>query len=132
MSEPRLPSRRILIVDDTPATGYLLGRLLESMGQKVKSVHDALSALELMKAETPELVISDLSMPVMDGYEFARRVRAEASFAGVFLVALSGLSSDEDRERANSVGFDRFLVKPVSVPALRDMLASFPDPDAAG
>jgi CheY-like chemotaxis protein len=126
MSDQALPSKSILVVDDTPASGYLLRRLLEGLGQRAKSVSSAAAALDSIQAERPDIVISDLSMPIMDGFELARRVRADAVNSGMLLVALSGLSSDKAREQARDAGFDQFLVKPVGLPALRALLASFP------
>jgi hypothetical protein len=73
-SQTSAPCRRILIVDDTRAAGYVLGKLLETMGQQVSNVTNAADALEKVRQEKPDLVISDIGMPNMDGYELARRL----------------------------------------------------------
>lgn len=126
MNDAKLPSRRIIVVDDTPASSYLLARLLEAMGQSVNCCLNAADALVAASKEIPQLVISDLSMPGMDGYQFARVLRGEPQFRGIILAALSGLSNDEDRQRALESGFDHFLVKPVGVAELRALLDSLP------
>lgn len=106
MTNPPIPRRRILIIDDTPATSYLLRRLLESMGQSVQVFPDGPSALVADESERPDLVISDLSMPGMDGYEVARRLRAREELSQTVLAALSGLSRDSDVEQAHQSGLD--------------------------
>jgi PAS domain S-box-containing protein len=118
--------RRILIVDDTRAAGYVLGKLLETMGQQVCTAHNAATALESARRERPDLVISDIGMPGMDGYELARRLRREPGLEGLILVALTGYGQDRDKQRAKASGFDYHLVKPVGLKALQDLLASLP------
>jgi PAS domain S-box-containing protein len=118
--------RRILIVDDARAAGYVLGKLLERMGQEVRTATDAAAALESVRAERPDLVISDIAMPKIDGYELAQRLRNEPDLEGLLLVALTGYGQDSDKQRAKEAGFDYHLVKPVSLEALEDLLASLP------
>ena len=74
----------------------------------------------------PELVLMDLGMPKMDGYEAARRIRAEPWGGARFLVALTGWGADDDRERTRAAGFDRHLVKPVDPAALTTLIAELP------
>lgn len=118
--------RRILIVDDTRAAGYVLGKLLEKMGHQVRAVNDGAAALESVRSDRPDLVISDIAMPNMDGYELARHLREESGLEGLLLVALTGYGRDSDRQRATEAGFDYHLVKPVSLEALQDLLATLP------
>ncbi len=125
-SRTSVPRRQILVVDDTPAAGYVLGKLLETMGQQVRTVHDAATALEDVRRERPDLVISDIGMPNMDGYELARRLRKETGLGGLLLVALTGYAQDKDKQQAKQAGFDYHLVKPVSLDALQDLLSSLP------
>lgn len=115
---------RVWVVDDTADAVYVLGKLLEAMGQQVWTTHEPMAALERARHEQPDLVISDLGMPEMDGYELARRLRALPELADVVLVALTGYGQDSDRQRAIEAGFDHHLVKPVSVDALRSLLVS--------
>jgi PAS domain S-box-containing protein len=123
---PPLPAHRILVVDDTPAAGYILASLLEAIGQRVCTLPDALSAWEAARANRPEVVFADINMPGVDGYELARRLRAEPSLAGVVLVAVTGYGQEQDRELARQAGFNHHLVKPVSYESLYDLLASLP------
>jgi len=118
--------RQILIVDDTRAAGYVLGKLLETMGQQVRTATDAHAALESVRRDRPDLVISDIGMPNIDGYELARRLRNEPGLKGLILVALTGYGQDRDKQRAREAGFDYHLVKPVSLEALQDLLTSLP------
>jgi len=120
----RLPPHKILVVDDTIEAGYVLGQLLETMGQEVCTTDNARAALESIRHDRPDLVISDIAMPQMDGYEFARRLREDPDLVGLPLAALTGYGQTMDRQRAKAAGFDYYLVKPVSVEALYDLLAT--------
>ena len=125
-SRRSVPCRRILVVDDMLAAGYVLGKLLETMGQQILTATNAAEALESARRERPDLVISDIGMPNMDGYELARRLRKEPGLEGLLLVALTGYGQDSDKQRAKEAGFDYHLVKPVSLEALQDLLQSLP------
>ncbi len=111
MGKP-LPAHRVLIVDDSRDVVYTLGSLLRRMGQDVSTAADAAEALQQVRRERPDVVISDIGMPDIDGYQFARLLRNEPGMEGVVLVALTGYGQDSDRERALAAGFDRHLVKP--------------------
>ncbi|MBI2824463.1 MAG: PAS domain S-box protein [Planctomycetia bacterium] len=119
-----LETHRILIVDDTADAVYVLSKLLEALGQEVRTAHSAATALRSIEADVPDLVISDLGMPGMDGYALARQLRNRPELDGVVLVALTGYGQESDRQHTQEAGFDYHLVKPVSVDALRDLLAS--------
>jgi signal transduction histidine kinase len=125
-----LPRRRILVVDDTRSAATMLCRLLEALNQDVRSANDAATAIECAVRERPEIVLSDIAMPRMDGYELARRLRREPSLKDVVLVALTGYGQESDRRRAREAGFDVHLVKPVDLEALKRLIAS-PQADAA-
>jgi len=123
--EPRsLPARRVLIVDDVPSALYVLGKLLERMGQKVRTAGSAVAALQCVRDEQPDIIISDIGMPNSNGYELARQLRQEPGLEGVILAALTGYGQDSDRQKAKEAGFDFHLVKPVSVEALEDLLSA--------
>ncbi len=115
-----------MVVDDTRAALYTLARLLETMGQHVLTADNAATAIELIHSERPDLVISDLAMPNMNGYELAQRVREDPAIAELVLVALTGYGQESNRRRAREAGFDDYLVKPVSLEALQKLLASLP------
>jgi len=120
-------ARRILVVDDSTASTHTLARLLEKLGQNVQTVHDAASALQQARIEPPDVVISDIGMPRMDGYELARRLREDMGLK-VVLVALTGYGRETDKRQSFEAGFDFHLVKPVSFDALQDLLMSLPVP----
>jgi len=121
-SAPTLRSLRVLIVDDAQAAGFVLGKLLEKMGQQVTTATDPFTALEIARRDRPEIVISDIGMPLMDGYQLAENLRREPGLEKVPLVALTGYGQESDKERAKNAGFDFHLVKPVSLEMLRDLL----------
>jgi signal transduction histidine kinase/CheY-like chemotaxis protein len=114
---------RVLVVDDNVDAADSLGRLLELEGHEVRRVHDGPTALAAADAFRPDVVVLDLGMPGMDGYEVARRLR-DRDEAGVVLVALSGYGRDDDRRRARLAGFDHHLTKPAEIGTLRALLAS--------
>jgi two-component system CheB/CheR fusion protein len=109
-----LVPRRILIVDDNADAARMLARLLQMGGHEVEVTYDGPSALELVRASQPDLVLLDIGLPGMDGYEVARQIRQRDELEGTLLVALTGYGQAEDRQRAFAVGFDEHLVKPVS------------------
>lgn len=121
-----LPTRRIVVVDDTRSAAYTLAKLLEKIGQLVSTKCDAASAINHLRTEPADVIISDIGMPDIDGYELARRLRQEPGLKGLVLVALTGYGRDSDRQRAMDAGFDYHLVKPVSLEALEGLLASLP------
>lgn len=117
------PSRRIIVVDDTRASAFILGRLLELLGHDVAVCYDARSALRAALNEPPEIIFSDIAMPDVDGYEFAQQVRSQPSLSQVKLVALTGYDGENDRKLAYAAGFDHHLVKPVTLEALLSLLS---------
>jgi signal transduction histidine kinase/ActR/RegA family two-component response regulator len=122
-----IPRRSVLVVDDAPASAYILSKLLEALGQEVITASEADAALKLARARRPQIIFSDIAMPDMNGYELARQLRLELGLKDCKLVALTGYSQDGDRQQAKAAGFDHYLVKPVSVEALQTLLASLPN-----
>lgn len=106
-------SRRILLVDDNADSVEPLERILGLMGHEVRSALDGETALDAAARFLPELVVLDIGLPGMDGYEVARRMRALPGLEDALLVALTGYGQQEDRERARAAGFDHHLLKPV-------------------
>ena len=105
--------RRILLVDDNADALEALQRIIEIMGHEVAVALDGKAALEVAARFRPELVVLDIGLPDMDGYEVARRMRAVPGIEDATLVALTGYGQHEDRERARTAGFDHHLLKPV-------------------
>ena len=128
---PQFASHRILIVDDTAAASYMLGKLLEMLGQRVRTANSGQAALEAVEAEVPDLIISDIGMPELDGYELARRLRQNPKLNRTPLVALTGHSQTGDQERAQAAGFDRYFLKPIGLETLQKLLTSLPEPHAS-
>ncbi len=124
----QLPPHRVLVVDDTKSAAIILAKLLEMLGQNVSVAHSGAQALETAQREHPDLIISDIAMPMMDGYELARQLRRQPGLNDVMLVALTGYGQDCDRQRTKAAGFSQHLVKPVGVDSLHDLLESLPDP----
>ena len=121
---PNLPAYRILIVDDNEPAAFLLSRLLQKLGQQALAVNSAAEALQTLAQFQPQIVFSDIAMPGMDGYEFARQVRAAGLVPRPLLIALTGYGQESDRQAATAAGFDRHLTKPIGLPALEQLLAT--------
>ncbi|MGD9724489.1 MAG: PAS domain S-box protein [Pirellulales bacterium] len=120
-SAPACPGCKVLVVDDTRDSSFILSKLLEALGHQVFTADNGRKALELALRERPDVVISDIAMAEMDGYELARRLRAEPSQAGVLLVALTGFGHDQDRALAKEAGFDQHVVKPIGMETLQQL-----------
>jgi CheY-like chemotaxis protein len=117
------PGQRILIVDDNHDAADALSALLETLGATVAIAYSGPEALALLDVVNPEVVLLDIGMPGMDGYDVARHIRSSAEHADVLLIALTGWGQDEDRARAARAGFDEHLVKPPDINRLRSLLA---------
>jgi CheY-like chemotaxis protein len=127
MSQPApAPSRRILIADDDKDVADSLALLLRVFGHQVLSVYDGPDALAAALTFRPDIIFLDIGMPNMDGYEVARQFRATPEGASTFLVALTGFGRTEDSRRAEEAGFDRHILKPLEVTALKELLAQLP------
>jgi len=123
---------RVLIVEDNVDMAESLATLLSSWGHEVHLAYDAASALAMAARARPEVVLSDLGLPGMDGYELARRLRAEPAFGKVVLVALTGYGRAEDQRRALDAGFDHHLVKPPDLARLAELLGRVATPATEG
>jgi CheY-like chemotaxis protein len=115
---------RILVVDDNRDSAGSLATLLRLVGNDVRTAHDGPRALEAAAVYHPDLVLLDIGLPGLNGYEVARRLRAEPNHHRVVLVALTGYGGEEDRRRSLAAGFDHHMVKPIDFDALRALLAS--------
>jgi PAS domain S-box-containing protein len=127
---PALPTLRVLVVDDNRDAVESLSLLLKLTGQTVATANDGREALAGFAAFDPDVVVLDIGLPVLNGYEVARQMRATARRKFV-LVALTGWGQDEDRRRTADAGFDYHLVKPVDFESLKALLASLPRPASA-
>jgi CheY-like chemotaxis protein len=116
--------RRVLLVEDNPDSRYMYRLALELAGHEVLETGDAAYGLELLKSERPDVALIDIGLEGLDGYELARRFRAEPGAGNVLLVALTGYGSSDDRERSRQAGFDHHLVKPVEPETLVELFHS--------
>jgi PAS domain S-box-containing protein len=119
-----LPEQRILLVDDNEDSAESLGLLLRLLGAEVSVTYSGADALAAIAAAKPMVVVLDIGMPGMDGYEVARAIRAQQGLNDVILVALTGWGQDDDRALSRAAGFDHHLVKPADIDALRTLLRS--------
>jgi PAS domain S-box-containing protein len=128
--EPPAPSAigslRVLVVDDNVDSADSMAVLLRLYGHEVRLAHDGEKAMEEALSFRPDVMFLDLSLPKMDGYEVARRLRQEPAMRRMTLVAMTGYSQDEDRQRTLEAGFNLHLVKPVDFDMLRELLSSLP------
>lgn len=124
------PRRRILVVDDSVDGAKALAMLLSILGHDVRTAHDGLNALAEARSNPPELVLLDIGLPGMDGFEVAQRMRQELGLKEAILVAITGYGQDEDRRRSREAGFDAHLVKPIDPNQLNSLLSSSPLPSS--
>jgi CheY-like chemotaxis protein len=123
MTAPAEPAgRRILVVDDNVDAAESLALLLRLMGNEIRIAQDGLEAVEAAGAFRPQLVLLDIGLPKLNGYDAARRIRQQSGH-DVVLVAVTGWGEAEDRLRSKEAGFDHHLTKPVAENVLRDLLA---------
>jgi signal transduction histidine kinase len=108
-------SRRVLVVDDNVDTAAVLTAALEAEGHEVAQQHDGLGALVTAASFRPDLLLLDIGLPGMDGFEVTRRLRSDPQFAKIKIVALTGYGRESDRAQTLAVGIDRHLVKPVEM-----------------
>ena len=115
--------KRVLIVDDNLDGTRVLARILRVRGHEVRVAHDGPSALEEARADPPDVVLLDIGLPGMDGYEVAGRLRELEGPDRSLLVAVTGYGQEEDRRRSREAGFDHHLVKPVDPKSLEEFLS---------
>ena len=114
--------RRVLVVDDNPVAAESLQTMITMIGHEVRCAADGQQAVEVTRQWAPEVILMDLGMPVMSGFDAARIIRSECGNHVPLLVAVSGWGSDKDRARSAESGFDHHLVKPASPSVLRKLL----------
>jgi CheY-like chemotaxis protein/anti-sigma regulatory factor (Ser/Thr protein kinase) len=117
------PGSRVLVVDDNVDTATALAKLLKLLGHDVKVAHDGLAAIEAARIHRPEIVLLDIGLPGMDGYQVAAKLREEEYSKGATIVAVSGYGQDEDLRRSQHAGFNHHLIKPIDYDSLMELFA---------
>jgi CheY-like chemotaxis protein len=114
---------RVLIVDDSQDTSESLARLLKTMGHETRTAATGERAIEIVNGFRPALALFDIGLPVRNGFEVARRLRAEPEHRNLVIIAVSGYGKDDDMYRAREAGFDDYAVKPITLDRLKKILA---------
>jgi CheY-like chemotaxis protein len=112
--------KRILVVDDKATSRELLRTVLEKNGYAISEAADGGEAIEKARAESPDLILLDLQMPVRSGYEVLHELRQDPRYAALPIIALTASAMQGDREKALAAGFTAYLAKPVTLAHLRD------------
>jgi two-component system CheB/CheR fusion protein len=120
---PAATGMRVLVVDDNVDAALTLQEFLTMLGHEAAIAHDGVAALEIAAAFRPDIAVLDIGLPVMDGYELARKLRDQLDRGGLRLIAVTGYGQEADRARARDAGFDHHLVKPIALDALMPLLA---------
>lgn len=120
---PTFAGLSVLVVEDNADSAEILTELIELTGASVRTAHDGETALELGAQLEPSVILLDVGLPGMSGYEVAQQARRTPWGARAFIVALTGWGSPDDRARSKEAGFDRHLVKPVDPQALIALIA---------
>ncbi|MEO6445294.1 MAG: response regulator [Gemmatimonadaceae bacterium] len=121
-----MAAMRVLVVDDNPDLVESLAMVLDFLGHEVRTALSGKDALTEMETWGPQLVLMDVGMPGMSGYDVAQQAREHAWGRATTLIAMTGWGRAEDRDRALAAGFDQHVVKPVDLERLRELLASLP------
>jgi CheY-like chemotaxis protein len=120
------PHFRILVVDDNHDSAMSLAMMLSIMGHDTRTAHDGESAVTSAESFLPDVVLLDIGLPKLNGYEVAQRIRESAWGRSMFLIAVTGWGQEEDRQRSSEVGLNVHMVKPVEPAALERLLAELP------
>jgi CheY-like chemotaxis protein len=132
VSEPTTTTaRRILVVDDNRLSADSLARLLQLTGNETHTAYDGLEAVQAATTLKPDVVLLDIGLPKLNGYEAARKIREEPWGKKMVLVALTGWGQDEDRQKSREAGFNGHMVKPIDHAELMKLLASL-SPEQGG
>ncbi len=126
LESTRAPRLRILVVDDNVDAADTLAELLRTSGHDVHTVYDGIAALTAVHSHRADVVLLDIGMPKLNGYDTARQIRANDPESDVLLVAVTGWGQDEDRRRSHESGFNHHLLKPVDLALLERILMSAP------
>jgi PAS domain S-box-containing protein len=124
LNRARSTRRRILVVDDNRDAAASLVMMLSLLGHDTRTAHDGLEAVELAEAFRPDVILLDIGLPKLNGYDVCQRIRQNTWGQGMIIIAATGWGQDEDRRRSHEAGFDHHMVKPVDPTALDQILAT--------
>ncbi len=117
------PRRRVLVVDDNRDSAASLAMMLSLVGHDTRTAHDGLEALELAEAFRPDVMLLDIGLPKLNGYDSCRRIRERPWGKNIFIVAVTGWGQEDDRRRSQQAGFDQHMVKPIDFDNLEKLMA---------
>lgn len=129
LKQPQGPGRRILVVDDNRDAAVSLALMLKIMGHETQTAHDGLEAIDVAQKFLPELMLLDIGMPKLNGYDTARHIRTQPWGATIRIIALTGWGQEEDKRKSFEAGFDVHLVKPIDIAVLNKYLWDQPVPE---
>ncbi len=122
------PGRRVLIVDDNVDAASCLALLLQASGNETHVAHDGFEAVQTAETVRPEIIVLDIGLPQMDGFEVCRQIRQQPWAKTATMIALTGWGQAGDRRKSREAGFDHHLVKPVDQNALLNLFLQTPGP----
>ncbi len=118
-------SKKILIVDDNQDGRELVVKILKKVGYQMIEAVDGEEALEKAIAEKPDLILMDISIPKIDGYEVTKRLKSQVTFKNILIIALTAHAMKGDREKAMEAGCDGYISKPINIHELPDQIKSY-------
>lgn len=122
-TQPPVHRFKILVVDDNHDSALSMSMMLSIMGHETRTAHDGETAVATAEAFLPDVVLLDIGLPKLNGYEVAQRIREKAWGESMYLIAVTGWGQEEDRQRSSEVGLNLHMVKPVEPAALEKLLA---------
>jgi CheY-like chemotaxis protein len=121
--QPPVHRFKILVVDDNHDSALSMSMMLSIMGHDTRTAHDGEAAVATAETFLPDVVLLDIGLPKLNGYEVAQRIRENSWGASMYLIAVTGWGQEEDRQRSSEVGLNLHMVKPVEPAALEKLLA---------
>ncbi len=116
-------AKRVLVVDDNKPSAQTLAWVMEANGYEVRACFDGITAVQTAHDFHPDVILLDLGMPVMDGYEVCKRLRNDCTLSETMVIAQTGWGGEAERRRTAAVGFDHHMTKPVDFPTLLKLIA---------
>jgi len=123
--EMEMERKKILVVDDNEKNRYLISFILEKNGIEVVTANDGLEAVETARKQQVDLIIMDIKMPKMDGYEATREIKKQEGYQSVSVIALTSYAMAEDKKKALAAGCDGYIAKPINPDTFMDEIRKF-------